>query len=348
MGGVPGSWSSSWYECRRCAALFRADHDAQPFAPAPAQTGGVCPQGGPHDGQQGVRLAVLASAASPSVTQAGWARCGKCSALFFAPTGTGGRCPADGLLHQADAGDALVANFDHGDPGTQPGWNLCRNCAVMFRADAGDLCPATQGAHQPPNPWVYKPPAHPPRFEVMVDSAPFLPHGTACVSGATVDFKVDTGTVIGWWTLCSGTWADDPQSPWQLHFIGEPSDIISAARFALSVTPDGLLHIDELVLNVTPSALSMLQQQAPSVATLLPILASGAMGGGTPVPCTNFFAGTFSDCEYNDGQNNNGVGAFLGAPQLDLQLWPKREDRIRLDVLPSGGRAVHFELDTHE
>lgn len=348
MGGVQGVWQSSWFLCKKCGVLFRADADFVPFAAPPAETSGSCPAGGSHDGEGGTRLAVLVGDSGTNV-EAGARRCAKCSGFFRGATGSGGVCPQDSQPHQAD-GDDLLASIDTGNPAAESGWSWCMNCSALFlRAASPSICPGSGGqAHRGINPIVILPPAHLIQYAVPFDRSSFLPHGHACASGAQVDFKVNTKTVIGWYTLCSGTWDASPQSPWQLRFEGGGSDTVTSALLSVRMDPGGGCIIDHLMLQLTASGTETVQQQMPGVGGLLIGLAADLLGSPNPVPCTNFFAGAFDDCEYGDGSNNNGIGTFVTGPQLAAQFWPKREDRIRFDVVLPGGTIANFELDTHE
>ncbi len=311
MGGVQGVWQSSWFMCEKCGVLFRADADFIPFAAAPAETAGACPGGGTHDGEGGSRFAVLVG-----------------------DSGT----------------NDLLAGIDVGDPSAQSGWSWCTNCSGLFlRAANPNVCPQGNQPHHPLNPIVILPPAHVLQYAVRFDYGSFLPHGHACTSGAGVDFKVNTNTVIGWYTLCSGNWDSSPQSPWQFRFEGGGSDTVAAAELSVRMDPGGGCIIDTLVLRLTESGTSTLKQQMPSLNDdLLRALGLNLLGSQTPMPCTNFFAGSFDDCEYGGGSNNNGVGTFVTGQALGAQLWPKREDRIRFDAVLPGGTIASLELDTQE
>lgn len=349
MGGVQGVWQSSWFLCTKCGVLFRADADFLPFAAAPQETAGACPAGGAHDGSGTTRFAVLVGESAANV-DGGWKRCGKCSGLFKGATGSGGHCPSDGQPHQGDGTDDLLAGIDVGDPAAQSGWSWCTNCSGLFlRAANPNVCPQGNQPHHPLNPILILPPAHALQYAVRFDHGSFLPHGHACASGAGVDFKVNTNTVIGWYTLCSGNWDSSPQSPWQLHFEGGGSDTVAAAELSVRMDPGGGCIIDTLVLRLTESGATTLKQQMPSLNDdLLRALGLNLLGSQTPMPCTNFFAGSFDDCEYGGGSNNNGVGTFVTGQALGAQLWPKREDRIRFDAVLPGGTIASFELDTQE
>lgn len=344
MGGVAGVWQSSWFACSKCALLFRVEADFLPFTAAPSATAGVCPAGGPHDAQANPQLAVMVGDSDPAA-QGGWRRCQKCGVLFFGASGSGGTCPADGQAHEGDGGDHLLAAFDTPDPALQSGWNWCLNCAGMFAGQSAAVCPATHGAHQAPSPLVMR---HVQRFAILFDHSSLLPHGRAWTPSATVDLKINTETCIGWWALCTGAWSDEVQSPWQLHFVGESSDDIAAARLGLQMSPRGGCVITALVLNLTPNVQSQLQGHFGREADLMRALALGVLASPTPVACTNFYAGAFDDCEYGGGENNNGIGATLTAGPATVQLWPKREDRLRLDLILPNLAAVDIEFDTHE
>lgn len=344
MGGVVGVWQSSWFACTKCALLFRVEADFLPFLAAPSTAAGVCAAGGEHDAGANPQLAVMVGD-TDAASQGGWRRCQKCAVLFFGPSGSGGRCPADGQPHQGDGGDHLLAPLDTADSATQSGWNWCVNCSGLFAGQTATVCPATQAPHQAPSPVVMR---HVQRFAVLFDHSNLLPHGRSCAPSATVDLKINTETCIGWWALCSGAWSDEPQSPWQLHFTGEASDDIAAARLGLQMSPRGGCIITELVLNFTVNVQSQIQGRFGSRAELMIGLALGALASTTPVPCTNFYAGAFDDCEYGGGANNDGIGTSLSVGGATVQLWPKRDDRIRLDLILPGGPAVDIEFDTHE
>jgi hypothetical protein len=350
MGGVAGFWQSSWFLCRKCGVLFRGDTDFAPFSAQPApETAGSCAGGGAHDGQSGTRFAILVGDSGPNA-QGGWHRCGKCSGIFLGPSGVGGRCPKDGQSHQADGGENLLATLDQGDSSAQSGWSWCVNCSGMFsNTSTASICPGANGSpHRPQSRWAILPPAQVINFAVPFDRSSFLPHGRACVSDAPVDFKLNTHSPLVWITLCSGNWISTPQSPWQLHFAGGASDMVASAQLSFRMSPGGGCIIETLVLILTPSGDKQLTSKFPAVSGLLPALALNLLSSPTPLPCANFFTGSFDDSEFGDGANNNGVGTIVSGPALGMQLWPKREDRIRLDVLIPGAKAVNFELDTQE
>ena len=90
------------------------------------------------------------------------------------------------------------------------------------------------------------------------------------------------------------------------------------------------------------------------------------------MPCFNpgNFDPTDSQVEWDNGKNNNGVELELEAVVAVVRLWPKREDRIRIDIqqlVPQTDgqkkdfaefkkdhpnevwlKEVHLELDTSE
>jgi hypothetical protein len=351
MGGVAGRWQSSWYLCGRCGVLFRADQDPVPFFGPTQQTGGARAAGGTHDGQGGHPMAVFVGD-SAAGAQGGWRRCGKCSSLYEG-TGDVGKCPADGGTHSGDGGDDLLAEIDQGAPGMQGGWHYCRSCTALFLPGAsGDVCPSG-GQHQQLSRFVFRPGVGPLTYAVVLDNARFLPHGRACSSGADVDLKVNTHICpVDWVGLTTGNWDSSPQSPWQLMFAAGPvSDWVSAVRLAVSMLPDGTAVIDQFVFNLTQQGQNTVKQVSSAISP--PVIQ--ALGLGLP-PFTgtaeNFFVGSFSDCESDDGNNNNGVGTLvrgqLAGQTLALNMWPKREDRIRVDVLLPGRVTLNMELDTHE
>lgn len=346
MGGVSGVWQSSWFRCAKCAVLFRAEADFVPFAAPVAQTGGNCPAGGQHDGQIGTRLAVLVGDTAAGST-GGWRRCRKCSALFLGATGTGGMCPADAAPHQEDGTDHLLAPLDAGDPAASSGWSMCTQCSSMFSSQGSDLCPATKGAHQAPSRFATR--AGPEHFAIVMDRSSALPHGRACAAAVATDFKFNTQTVVQFVTLSAGEWADEPQSAWQLHFVAASSDLITSAELALQMSPRGGCIISQLTVAFTDHAINMMPSSVANNPLIVGALANGLLASETPQACANFFAGGFDDCEYNGGQNNNGIGMILTTSVgVALQVWPKREDRIRINVLLPGMGPVDFELDTHE
>jgi hypothetical protein len=285
--------------------------------------------------------------------QGGWRRCGKCSALFEG-TSDAGRCPADGGTHSGDGGDDLLAEIDQGSAGMQGGWHYCRLCSALFLAGGANVCPAANGGqHQELSRFVFRPGAGPQTYAVVLDNALFLPHGRACTSGADVDLKANTHIcAVDWVGLTTGNWDSAPQSPWQLMFAAGPvSDWVSAVRIGVSMMPDGSANIDQLVFALTPQGVDTVKQVSSAITSA--VVAGLAVGiVNKPATAENFFVGSFSDCEYGDGNNNNGVGtlvrAQLAGQALELNMWPKREDRIRVDVLLPNRVTLNLELDTHE
>jgi hypothetical protein len=364
IGGVAGVWEAAWFQCSKCASLFRADADLMPFTALPPETGGTCRAGGQHDASGNQQLAVLVGAAGVNA-QGGWHRCANCSEFFWGPTGTSGVCPATLQHHTSDGGESLLVTVDTGDPATQPGWRRCLNCFALFLEGAsGNVCPANSGGHAAASKGSLPAPFHPggggggspvPKFAVVLDHSNFLPHGRACAPGATVDLKVNTHTIVGWLTVCSGTWDTSPQNAWQLAFNGgDTSDgaIVTKAVLSFQTDPHGALIISELAMVLSANAQSFLKShvsadQASVLTTALTALSLGELGAGKQLPCATFFAGSFDDAEYDDGNNNNGVGTIATSTQFGVQLWPKREDRIRLDALLAGTN-LNLELDTHE
>src|SRR5262245_24904929 len=73
---LAAEYTSPWYWCNRCQALYA-------FANPP----GVCPAGGAHDGSTSASYFVLkvdGGMAGPH-QQPGWRICGKCQVLFYGP-----------------------------------------------------------------------------------------------------------------------------------------------------------------------------------------------------------------------------------------------------------------------
>lgn len=162
-----------------------------------------------------------------------------------------------------------------------------------------------------------------------------LPSARACTAGRALELKVDTQGIGGWWTACEAVWRESTDGSVLSAALTEPGE---ATAFALD-------------LRVQPSG-DLLVAEARLAGPLWGHRVALPIPAGTTVPkalCRTSFVGDVGDVEYDNGRNNNGCRLDIEHPFLSVAVWPKREDRIRIDIRQAGrGQWVHVELDTRE
>lgn len=162
-----------------------------------------------------------------------------------------------------------------------------------------------------------------------------LPTARKCLAGRRVELKVNSRSIAGWITAATAEWVED-LTPRRLHLrLVEPGQI-SRFELALTARPDG----------------SMVLERAVVVGDLWGHPQAVELPGNTHIPasqCSNYWVGNLDITEHDNGKNNNGWAARIDGRVLALQLWPKREDRIRAEITRmSSLRDAELEFDTRE
>jgi hypothetical protein len=139
-----------WSWCYHCQSLFYGIWQAYSFCPGPT---------GRHSASQSLYYYLQYGSPSGQGTQADWAWCYLCQALFYAPFQGYSVCPAPAAAG-GNHSDAQSGNYDmlYGEPwpnqifladvGIQNGWLWCNKCMGTFYGPWQEysLCPA-QGTH---------------------------------------------------------------------------------------------------------------------------------------------------------------------------------------------------------
>jgi len=157
-----------------------------------------------------------------------------------------------------------------------------------------------------------------------------LPHGRACTPGRDVELKVNTKNFFGGWrqlALCTWRACSDQEYVLVLKEAGAVTDFEGRFR----VNPNGTCHVLARV--------------------------RGSIGGrdlnfdipGLDLQSFNYWVGNLDVVEWDHGKNNNGQGIRIQGGPIAIQMWPKREDRIRLELqMQAEAEATEFEFDTRE
>ena len=126
---------SAWFNCTKCAALYK-----------PA-AGNQCPATGAAHTQGGQRI--LYTSPQPN-GQTSWRQCSKCGALCFEPSATDPSACAAGGRHTPAGSTFSLSQTGVVTLEIQANWRWCKNCGVLAysagNASAGKC--AASGAHQ--------------------------------------------------------------------------------------------------------------------------------------------------------------------------------------------------------
>jgi hypothetical protein len=358
--------------CSKCQELLR---DTKTVA---------CAAGGYHD-TSGSGHYFLVTGSADSLHEGSWRSCSYCRALYrhpdpswthasqpvlsvvgsssSQPAASAGAAtapvPASATLAAAHYCPAIGANGAHGDDGVeysvrldrggyeQTGWRRCSKCWALFYgggADANGVCSVDHKPHTADGvPLVVE-------FERLAT----FPWPNAIGQGKTVELKYEapgdiwSGAGKGTWNVCTPTelWAESEWggSAWNVHFT---------MMHGPKVWVQMWLNVHVTFLEIVGKWISTGFSSPPAV------------------PCFNpTFDPTDSQVEWDNGKNNNGVELELEGGVAVVRLWPKREDRIRIDIQqlvpqtddekkdfaqfkkdhPTGVwlKEYHLELDTSE
>ncbi|WP_441291857.1 hypothetical protein ACSRUE_16675 [Sorangium sp. KYC3313] len=152
----------------------------------------------------------------------------------------------------------------------------------------------------------------------FVDGAPItVPHGTAWTSGRLIDLKkrIDGLPFTHYQPLMVGAWESADWGHFSATFFGQPFRVTVTAR-----------NPDELRFGLCRIEFGQLS----GFGVTLPVISEEHL-------CINFRV----DDEGSGGANNNMMGLYF--PEIDLEMWPKREDRLRIVT-----QGNEFEFDSRE
>ena len=133
--GGPGS-DNAWFECTKCASLFKPSN------------GNICPAN--HQAHTKGGQLILSTNQQPD-GQSGWRECSKCSALCYEPSATDtSKCPADGARHAPTGNTFILSQSSQVPVGFENNWRWCKNCGVLAFAGSNSSAGACAagGAHQ--------------------------------------------------------------------------------------------------------------------------------------------------------------------------------------------------------
>jgi hypothetical protein len=362
--------------CSKCQVLLR---DVKTVA---------CSAGGSHDTSGSGHYFLVTGPPPDSGHEGGWRSCAYCRAIYRQPdpawthappptrsvlTGSstqpaspaGARAPGATVspaatLATAHLCPAVGGNGAHGDDGVeysvrvdhgnfeQTGWRRCAKCWALFYGGGGNDNGTCVVDHKPHH-------ADGATLVVEFERLATFPWPNAIGTGKTVELNYEapldiwSGASKGTWFACTPTelWAQSEWggSAWGVHFT-----MMHGPKVWVQIW----LNVHVTFLEIVGEWISTSFSSPPAV------------------PCFNpgNFDPTDPQVEWDNGKNNNGVELELEAIVAVVRLWPKRNDRIRIDIeqlVPQSDdeqkdfdqfkkdhpmevwhREYHLELDTSE